>query len=401
MDRRVSLTNLVDAADARNVHNRMPRHRLLADPPGKTYVILFDTHTTGASMSEQNHRISAWFLGILVVTALGSILVLMQSVILPLVVAVFLSYIFKPVVLFLRTKRVPNVVALIVVFILIVAIFLGLGSIVYSSIDTFVKEFPRYQDRFALLIQQISITVERLAAKAGFSIEGMAPSDLIDVSAIGSFVSSGASSLLSFLSSFLMVILLMFFILAGSGDLIAKVTIAFKREQSQAIAAMLKNIDTRMRQYLIAKTFISLLDAGLTTTTLLILGVDFALFWGFLTFLFNFIPSIGSIVAVIFPFIFALLQFDTLTIPMLVLIILGVLQSTVGEVLEPRFMAHSLDLSPLLVLVSLLFWGWMWGAGGMILSVPMMSAIKILCENVDVLNPVAVLMSNGEKPKKR
>ncbi len=352
-------------------------------------------------MSEQNNQFSNWLLAMLGIIALGTILVVMQSVILPLVVAVFLSYIFKPIVVFLVARRIPNAVALIIVFIVIAALFFGLGSIVYASVNSFVREFPKYQERLTVMLEQSSVLVESLAARAGIDTTGMKPSDLVDVSALGSFVSSGAGSFLSFLSSFVMVMLLMFFILAASGEFIAKITVAFTRGQSFAFASVIRDIDTRMRQYLIAKTLISLLDAGLTTATLLIFGVDFALLWGLLTFLFNFIPSIGSLVAVVFPFIFALLQFDTLTIPLLVLFILGALQGGVGNIIEPRFMASRLDLSPLLVLVSLLFWGWMWGAGGMILSVPIMSAIKIVCESVEVLNPVAVLMGNGPNlPKK-
>jgi predicted PurR-regulated permease PerM len=196
------------------------------------------------------------------------------------------------------------------------------------------------------------------------------------------------------------VLLFMFFILAGSGDFIAKVQRIVSRHQSRAMATMLENIDRRMRQYLIAKTLISLLTGTVTTLTLLILGVDFALVWGFLTFLLNFIPTIGSIVAVFFPFLFSLLQFETFTIPLLVLIILSVLQNSIGNVLEPRFMAHSLDLSPLLVLVSLILWGWMWGIWGMVLSIPIMATIKIICENVETLAPVAALMSGRVEDRK-
>jgi predicted PurR-regulated permease PerM len=126
----------------------------------------------------------------------------------------------------------------------------------------------------------------------------------------------------------------------------------------------------------------------------LILGVDFALLWGFLTFLLNFIPNIGSIVSVIFPLLISFLQFDSVATPLLVLILLGATQFAMGNVVEPKLMEFSLNLSPLLVLVSLFFWGWIWGVWGMILAVPMMSTVKIIFENIETLQPIAVLMSS-------
>lgn len=344
-------------------------------------------------MADKDQKIATVFLGILVLIALGGVLVWMQSVVLPLVIAVLLSYIFKPVVLFLRAKRVPNALALVIVFLVIAGLFFGFGALLYSTVNAFVNAFPKYQDRLSLLLYEGSRITERLAADAGIRLEGMTLADVIDVSAIGSIVTSSAGSFVTLLSNLVLVLLFMFFILAGSGDVIAKLKSAVSLKQASTMAAMIETVDLKVRRYLIAKTLISLLTGVVTSLILLILGVDFALLWGFLTFLLNFIPTVGSIVAVFFPFLFSLLQFDSFTIPLLTLILLAVAQNAIGNVLEPRFLAHSLNLSPLLVLVALLFWGWIWGIWGMILSVPIMSTIKIICENVDSLKPVAALMS--------
>ncbi len=350
-------------------------------------------------MANKDNWITNVLLGILVLIALGAVLVLMESLVLPLVLALFLSYIFKPVVLYLRARRVPSAIALILVFVFIAAVFFGLGSLIYSSVSTFVQEFPGYQVRLASLLNQASITLDRIAIKAGVNLEGITLTDVVDVSAIGAFVTNSAGSFVGWVSNFVLVMLIMFFILAGTGDFISKVESAGTLQQSFRMASVLKNIDGKVRRYLIVKTLINLLSGVLTTVTLLILGVDFALLWGFITFLLNFIPTIGSIVTVVFPFTFALLQFDTVTVPLLVLIILAVMHNSIGNVLEPRYMAYSLDLSPLLVLVSLFFWGWIWGVWGMVLSVPIMSTIKIICENVESLEPVAIMMSGERRAK--
>ncbi|MBN1446749.1 MAG: AI-2E family transporter [Bacteroidetes bacterium] len=344
-------------------------------------------------MEQKELRIITVFLGILVVITLGVVLHELQSVMLPFVIAVFLSYIFKPVVLYLRGKHFPGVVALLVVFIFILALFFGLGTIIYSSFESFIREFPKYQNRLSLLLRETTLVIDELAARYDIKPENFNLSDLVDVSAITSIVTSGAGSFFTLLGNLVIVILLMFFILAGSGDFLAKMRSAMTRKHSQRFVSMFETVDKRIRQYLITKTLISLVTGALTTVILLILGVDFALLWGFLTFLLNFIPNIGSITAVIFPVIISFLQFDGITTALLVIILLGVTQFVMGNVVEPKLMEFSLNLSPLLILAALFFWGWLWGIWGMILAVPMMSTLKIIFENVESLEPLAVFMS--------
>jgi AI-2 transport protein TqsA len=162
---------------------------------------------------------------------------------------------------------------------------------------------------------------------------------------------------------------------------------------------MIENIESRVRQYLITKTLISAATGLLAFLILWGSGVDFPLFWGFVTFLLNFIPSLGSLVAIIFPFTLSLLQFDSLERPLLVLILLSSMQMVMGNILEPKIMAFRLNLSPLVILVSLIFWGWLWGVWGMVLAVPIMSTVKIIAENIEGLQPIAVFMSGHLKSK--
>ena len=124
----------------------------------------------------------------------------------------------------------------------------------------------------------------------------------------------------------------------------------------------------------------------MVTTLLAAFGVDFPLLWGLLTFLAHYIPSVGAVISVGLPTIFLFLQFSP-GLALLIAILNGVLQFIMGNAVEPRIMGSSLDLSPLLVLIALLFWGFLWGPWGMILSVPITSSIKIICENVDRSGP--------------
>lgn len=350
-------------------------------------------------MEQKELRIIIVFLGIIVAFVAGIVLYQLQSVLLPFILAIFLSYIFKPIVLYLKGKKVPSFVALIVVFVFILALFFGLSSIIYSSFESFVREFPKYQNKLTIMVRETTVMLDSIAARYDIKPEHFNLSDLVDISAVTTVVTSGAGSFLSLLGNLIVVVLLMFFILAGSGELIGKVHSSMTRQHSQRLASMIETVDVRVRQYLITKTLISLATGALTTVILLILGVDFALLWGFLTFLLNFIPNIGSASSVIFPLVISFLQFDSLATPLLVLILLGATQFLMGNVVEPKLMEFSLNLSPLLVLVSLFFWGWIWGVWGMILAVPMMSTMKIIFENVESLEPIAVLMSSRSEKK--
>ncbi|MCB2203294.1 AI-2E family transporter [bacterium] len=345
-------------------------------------------------MEQRELRIITVFLGIIVVFVAGIVLHQLQSVILPFVLAIFLSYIFKPIVLYLKKKRVPSAIALLVVVVFILALFFGLSSIIYSSFESFVREFPKYQQKLTTMVNDATAMLDSLAARYDIKPESFSLTNIVDVSAVTTMLTSGAGSFITLLGNLIVVVLLMFFILAGSGEMIRKLHVSMSERHSERLASMLEKIDLRVRQYLITKTLISLGTGALTTVILLILGVDFALLWGFLTFLLNFIPNIGSAISVVFPLLISFLQFDSIATPLLVLILLGATQFLMGNVIEPKLMEFSLNLSPLLVLVALFFWGWIWGIMGMILAVPMMSTLKIIFENVESLRPIAVLMSS-------
>ncbi len=340
------------------------------------------------------------FLGILCLIALGAVLSMLETVLLPFVIAVFLSYIFKPVVLALRKRKVPMALALLLIVAVLAGILFGLSMLISSSVQSFLIEMPKYQARLEILFTGLFESALETARELGIDTGEWQWSDAIQISSLTAFVTSSVGSLFSFLGSAFLILLFMLFILAGSGQMAEKVDAAFSHDQSHRIAAIVGTIDEKVKQYLITKTIVSLATGILTTVVLAIIGVDFALLWGFLAFLLNFIPNIGSIVAAILPFLISLVQFETITQPLLVLALLIVVQNVMGNIIEPKLMAFSLNLSPLLILVALMFWGWLWGIWGMILAVPIMSMVKIVFENVDGLKPLAVLMS-GSAPKKK
>ncbi len=343
----------------------------------------------------QSNNIVVLLLGLIVVILFGFVLLELKVVLLPFVIAMLLSILFKPIVLYLKSRRVPTVLSLLVVLISFATVLFLIGLAVYSSVGPFISKLPTYQVRLNALSDIVIHAIEGLLLRFSVDMEGFGWRHLVDFSAVTPAITSGIGTFVSFLSNTVLVLLFMLFILAGSGDLSEKIRTAWPVAYADRFASVIQNIDRQVRQYLLTKTLVSLATGVLTWLILLLLGVDFPIIWGFLAFLLNYIPNIGSLVAVLFPFVWSLLLFPDLSRPMLVLLFLGIAQGTIGNVIEPKIMAFSLNLSPLFILVSLIFWGWLWGVWGMVLAVPLTATIKIIFENIEPLRPLSVLMSDN------
>ncbi len=341
----------------------------------------------------KNYNVVSVFLGVIAVFFLGVVLLELRSVLLPFALALLLSIIFKPIVQHLRDRRVPTALALVVVLLAFFLVIFLVGWTLYTSTMTMAGELPGYEERIGRLFDGAERFIVERAASLNLDVAEIAWGDAVDVAALGSTLTSGVGSFLSFMGSMFLVLLFMMFILAGSGDLAFKVRRAFPAAHADRIARVVSNVDAQVRRYLVTKTLVSLGTGFLTWLVLVIVGVDFPLVWGFVAFVLNYIPNLGSLIAVLFPVVLSALQFESLGIALLVLGLLMACQTVMGNVVEPRMMGFTLNLSPLLILVSLIFWGWLWGAWGMVLAVPLTSAIKILFENLEPLRPLSMLMS--------
>ena len=195
------------------------------------------------------------------------------------------------------------------------------------------------------------------------------------------------------------------FMLVERGRFLKKATTIAGPEAASAIVSdVIDDIGHLVRQYISIKTLTSVIVAAISLVIMLALGVDFAAFWALLIFAFNFIPIIGSIVAVILPTLLALVQPDGgLVFAGATLGLLFLAEQAVGSFIEPRLLGKSLNLSPLVILLSLASWGALWGFAGMLLCVPITVAIMIVLSQFEATRPIAVLLSdNGEiAPLKR
>jgi len=181
------------------------------------------------------------------------------------------------------------------------------------------------------------------------------------------------------------------FMIMGKNKFEERLKIAFS-SSSVDIDKQIQAIDEQLQSYLIIKTLISLATGVTFTVILTIYGIDFALIWGLLAFVLNYIPNIGSLLATLFPILIALLDYGFGFTSISIAVLLLIAQNIYGNIIEPKFLGKTMDLSPVFILMSLIFWGWAWGIVGMFLAVPIAALLKIFCSNIDPLKPIAIII---------
>jgi predicted PurR-regulated permease PerM len=281
----------------------------------------------------------------------------------------------------------------------IVVIF-SLYETISQSVGAFLKGFSRYSEKIDLLVRRLvdllGISPDVLSGELEILDDPQAAKLMDELSFSGLFYTI-LNSLTRFITQLIMVFLFLLFILLGRGHMIDKLKAGFSVSTSEKFITIYGNITHQVQKYLGIKTLISFLTSLIVMGVLLLFGVDFVLVWGILTFLFNFIPNIGSFAATLLPVIFTLIQFDNPILALWLAICLFVVQFVFGNILEPKIMGESVNLSAVVILFALLFWGFIWGIPGMFLAVPMTAIVKIIFENIDQLKPIAILMSGKVK----
>ena len=335
------------------------------------------------------------FLGIITFSVVVFALEYLSEMLIPLVVSVIFAIMFRPLVVILSRKKIPTAISLLIVIIILAFSFYIFGVILYSSSKPLISGLPAYKEKLSQIIVSALDGLMRIGQTLSINIEN------IDIQTLAGATSYTADALSETFTTFLnflghtgLVLLFMLFMLSGIGSLEAKVKMAYPLEKADRINDALQNIGRQIRKYIAVKVLMNGVTGLLTFIALWLLGVDFPVFWGIVAFFVCFIPNIGAVVAIGLPFIFSLLQFDNFTIPILLIIILGLVYIVMGSLVEPKFMASTLNLNVLLILVALIFWGLVWGPWGMILAVPLTTIIKIIFSNVEPLKPISILMGS-------
>ena len=212
------------------------------------------------------------------------------------------------------------------------------------------------------------------------------------------FLKSGSGYAVNFIldltDKFFMTIFFLIFLLVEEPYTERKINRAFRGKTSSKVKEVLKRISEQVSYYMVNQTLLSLATALFVWGALAVTKVELAGSWAILAFFLNFIPNVGSIIATILPVLMAFIQFSSIFEPLLVLAVLTAIQMIIGNVIGPKVLSESLGVSSVVILLSLLFWTMIWGVPGAFLSVPIASIIKIICENIQPLYFVSVLMGN-------
>lgn len=338
-------------------------------------------------------RATTVYLFIIALVAVGAVLRLTGSIFVPFVIAVLLSFVFSPVVTFLVKRHVPRFVAISFVLVLFLAFGFLIALIIYSSFQSLLREFPTYQARFSQLLQDLI---------ARFDLPADIASQLEITRTVGNTLLSFSGNFMSFASGFMVVLIFLLFLLMEKPYTRSKLALAVRDETTRRLSRVLLHITSQIGRYVAVKLFVSSLTAVVVYIAFSIIGVDFPFVWGVLTFLFNFIPSIGSVAITFISGVFALVQFLPEWNPAIAAFAsMATAQFIIGNVIDPKMLGDRLNLSPVILLLTLLLWGWLWGTAGLFLAVPLTVAIKIVFENVPGLEAFGILMGTGNFKTKR
>lgn len=303
----------------------------------------------------------------------------------PFLLSVFIAIIFAPPLFWLRRKGVPGIMAIIFIIACIVGIGYGIAQLLGSSVADFTNSIPIY--RKTLIAQ--SAGFQKWLARMGIVIDSETLSNYLNPSTAMQMAAKTLTGLSGALTNAFLILLTVIFILLEAAGFPNKIRIALKSPE-KSLAGFSRFMES-VNRYMALKTIFSLLTGLIIFVWLTILGLDFAILWGLLAFLLNYIPNIGSILAAIPAVLLALVQLGPLN-ALLAAAGYLVVNIIIGTILEPRFMGGGLGLSTLVVFLSLVFWGWVLGPVGMLLSVPLTMIIKIALESHEESRWISVML---------
>jgi predicted PurR-regulated permease PerM len=324
----------------------------------------------------------------------------LSGLLLPLVLAALLTILNLPMVGFLEKRRFPGFLITFMVAVLTLVILWLVFSMISGTVQQIIDDKDFLASQFSKRINAFIIWLGGVIP--GINVEFLSDqiNRIISPAGVAGLIGTVLGTLGSFGSSTVLFLIYYLILLSGATGYRSYVEYVTGSDESGGTRQVWDLTQESISAYMGIKTVISVvtgLSAGLICWGF---GLQFALFWGFMAFLLNYIPSIGSMFATILPLFMAIIQFDNIGIILGLGILLGISQFIIGSILDPMIMGNRLRLNTITVIFGLLFWGYIWGIPGMLLSVPLMVMIRLMLERSEDLSIFARLMGNAEKPRK-
>jgi predicted PurR-regulated permease PerM len=339
-------------------------------------------------------RANFFLMAFISVVIAGAVLKLTAPVIVPFTIALLLAFVMYPLVSGLDRLHAPRAFSIFLAVSIITAGIYIFGVELFSSGRAIFSLYPKYENRlteiylwaaryFELSYDEDLTFFQNLWGQLGIRTW------------IRTFTFSFSNGFIGLLKDALMVVLFVVFLLVEASHFKEKLELAFERRRSGQIKRIGADVMRQVTRYLAAKFLISLATGVVVVVGLSLVGLEFAVVWGLIQFILNFIPNLGSIATGVVVSLFALIQFWPEPGPVIIVVavMLGA-NMIIGNILDPKIVGDNLGLSTLVVMISLVIWGWLWGFAGAILAVPMTVIIKIVCENFPFLEPVSILLGS-------
>ena len=340
-----------------------------------------------------SNRVLVVLMSFICVIVAGGVLKITSSVVLPITIAILLAFILYPMVLGLEKLRVPRFIS---IFLALIIILIGLyifGMVLFSSGRIILSRYEHYETRLTDIYVWLSQFFD-FSYNTELSFIQNLWNQMEVRSQIRALTFSLSNFVVVFLRNAVLVVFFVLFILVEATQFRDKLVLAFEN-RSDRINRIGTDVMRQVTRYLLAKFLISLANGVIFAVSLGIVGLEFAVVWGLIQFILNFIPTLGSIVTGFLISLFALLQFWPEPGPIITVVLIVLVTNIVlGNILDPRIIGRNVGISPLVVLISLVVWGWIWGFAGMILAVPLMVVIRIICENFTFLEPISILLGS-------
>ena len=332
-------------------------------------------------------RLVAVLVVIFVVAALKAT----KPVTMPLAFALFTVVLFWP--LYRRLdQRVPTGVALVLTLLAVLTVLGAFVGVIWFTVDEVIEGSSQYRDEFASLRAAVSSFFGVLNGSSAPEASG---GGTLSQDRLVSVIERIAVDVWSVLGYLVLTIALFTLAIVEVGGWKHKLRTRFDDPVSSTALGTAEEIAGQVRRFLLVQSFTALMTGILTGILCLILGIDFALLWGLLSFVLNFIPTLGSLVAVVPPTLFALLQYGLGWEAPVLLGGLGLIEITLGAYVDPKLQGRYLELSAFVVLVAIVFWGWLWGIPGAFIAVPITAAFVLTSKHVEGAEWVARLLTRN------
>ncbi len=344
-------------------------------------------------------RVIRLLLTVVALPVVFMILRTMKTVFIPLILAIFLSFLFAPLIQWLQKRRVPMFAILILLLFIILLFFSFVSWLFYTAGDNVAREFPVYQARFETMIRDAQNDLSNTLESMNVALEKIPLLDISEQISSGGFsitkmITGTMGTFLNIGTTLFLTMLFMLFTVAGQGQMEKRLRRVLTEERQEQTLQTISRIQRQIQRYFLNKSLISLGTALLGVFFMLVFGINFVVVAGILLFALNFIPNIGSIIATLFPIVICLIDYGFGWT--LVGITLSLISTQVffANIMEPKVMGERLNLTPIMVLISLVFWALVWGVVGMMLAVPITSVINIVLKEMDEKNLVSAIISD-------